>query len=116
MKDTEKRAAYDDDLLLKSNQAWIFKIGFIKINIFYLFSAALFFYILSLKYEQISNFISFYYCPLGHSKYSVSNIKLSDKNMKLINIIELERSDSKSNINLKRIAEDDEYEYYVKNN
>ncbi len=111
MKDTQKRAIYDDEQKLKNNQAWIFKIGKFKINILYFFSIALLAYLISLKIDKIKEILNFYYCPIGNEKYSIASIKLNKQNLKLLNIIEVDKLNDKD---LTRIAEDDEYEYYVK--
>lgn len=109
LKDTERRAIYDDELSLQNNQVWITKFWKIRINIIYLFGISLLTYILSLNYDRIKSYINFYYCPLGHQKYNISSIKINEKNLELIRFVEIERANNK----LKCIAEDDEYEYYI---
>ena len=68
-----------------------------------------------INYSKIDNFISYYYCPLGHNKFKISTLKTNETNLKLIKMVELKNNDKNAQINnLKRIAEDSEYEYYVK--
>jgi len=55
-----------------------------------------------------------YICPLGDSKFEVDQLKFSEKNLNLLNFIETTKEEIKSQ-NIKKIAEDDEYEYYVEN-
>lgn len=53
-----------------------------------------------------------YICPLGDSKHSVDNLKYKEENLKLLHIIETTKEQLQKEKS-KKIAEDDEYEYYV---
>ncbi len=63
------------------------------------------------------NFIEYYYnkikpkysCPLGTQKHEIDSLKYKEENLKMLDFIEA----SKAKENTKKIAEDDEYEYYV---
>ena len=53
-----------------------------------------------------------YNCPLGEEKFSVDNLKYNENNLKMIEFIEITKEDIIKE-NTSKIAEDDEYEYYV---
>lgn len=53
-----------------------------------------------------------YNCPLGEEKFSVDNLKYNENNLKLIEFIETTKEDIIKE-NTSKIAEDDEYEYFV---
>lgn len=77
---------------------------------------ALLMYFISTKLESLKRFALLYYCPLGSKKNEIKNLTFIPENIKLLNMIELSRSEIKEDLNsgLRQIAEDDEYEYYVK--
>ena len=50
-----------------------------------------------------------YACPLGTQKHEIDNLKYKEENLKMLDFIET----TKAADNTKKIAEDDEYEYYV---
>lgn len=54
-----------------------------------------------------------YACPLGEDKFNVDELKYNENNLKMLEFIDTSREilDGEST---KKIAEDDEYEYYVK--
>ncbi len=53
-----------------------------------------------------------YYCPLGEHKFNVDRLKFDEKNLAMLNFIETTKEDL-LNDKTKKIAEDDEYEYYI---
>lgn len=109
LKDTQKRAIYDEELLNK-DPAWIIKYGRIRINIIYFFLIAVGFYLSPNLLGLFNVWKSDYFCPLGESKYEIFDLKNNEKNLKLIEFIE----STKDNLsNAKKIAEDDEYEYFT---
>lgn len=80
-----------------------------------MFLLSLSIFIVILRIDNIKEFISYYYCPLGNNKHKINDLKTNEKNLKLIKMIELKDNDIVKNINcLNRIAEDNDYEYYVK--
>ncbi len=50
-----------------------------------------------------------YYCPLGEQKHEIDNIKYKEENLKMLQIVETNEAKEGT----KKIAEDDEYDYYV---
>lgn len=101
--------------MLLTNQAWVIEFKGYKINVVYFFIFALLMYYASTKLEKMKRFISLYYCPLGNQKDQIKSLAYSTENMRLLNMIEISRSEIQKEQNgLRRIAEDDEYEYYVK--
>jgi hypothetical protein len=59
--------------------------------------------------EGYKRFQTFYVCPLGSEKHNVDMLKYNEQNLKMLDIIET----TKENLKGKKIAEDDEYEYYT---
>lgn len=55
-----------------------------------------------------------YNCPLGQDKFSVDNLKYDEKNLKMLQFIEITKEEIIRE-NTSKIAEDDEYEYFVDN-
>ena len=55
-------------------------------------------------YQQYKKVSMVYYCPLGEEKFNVDEIKYRTENLELI--------DNLKDKNAKKIAEDDEFEYY----
>jgi len=53
-----------------------------------------------------------YNCPLGEEKFSVDSLKYNENNLKMIDFIETTKEEIIIE-NSSKIAEDDEYEYYV---
>ena len=53
-----------------------------------------------------------YNCPLGVEKFTVDNLKYNENNLKMIEFIESTKEDIIKE-NTRKIAEDDEYEYYI---
>lgn len=53
-----------------------------------------------------------YNCPLGEEKFSVDNLKYNENNLKMIEFIETTKEEIIRE-NTSKIAEDDEYEYFV---
>jgi hypothetical protein len=112
--DVHKRAAYDDDLLNNSEGVYYIKIWKFKINIFAWTLCALSFFVSYYLYEFYKRMRMQYICPLGDSKFEVDQLKFSEQNLNLLNFIETTKEEIKSQ-NIKKIAEDDDYEYYVEN-
>jgi len=113
--DTQKRAAYDDDLLNNSEGVYYITIWKFRINVILFFSFAVIFFLSKYAYDYYNNYLrGKYFCPLGEEKFGVDSLKFSEKNMKMLNFIETTREEILKE-NTKMIAEDDEYEYYVKN-
>lgn len=55
---------------------------------------------------------SLYICPLGEGKFSVDKLKFNQNNLEMLKFIEMSKQDDIFD-KTKKIAEDDEYEYYV---
>lgn len=111
--DVHKRAAYDEELLNNSDGVYYIKIGKFRINII-LFSFSAFIFFLS-KYAwdyYRDNLRVKYFCPLGEEKFEVDKLKFTNKNVELLKFIETTKEEIMSE-KTKKIAEDDEYEYYV---
>jgi hypothetical protein len=53
---------------------------------------------------------TFYFCPLGDTKHEVDALKYKEENLKMLDFVETTKD---SLANKKKIAEDDEYEYYT---
>ena len=112
--DVHKRAEYDDHLLNNSEGVYYIRIGKFKINVLAWTMCALLFFMSYYFYEFYKKMRMQYICPLGDSKFEVDQLKFSEKNLNLLNFIETTKEEIKSQ-NIKKIAEDDEYEYYVEN-
>jgi hypothetical protein len=52
----------------------------------------------------------FYICPLGDEKHEIDALKYNENNLKMITIVEATKNSMK---NQRKIAEDDEFEYYT---
>eukprot|EP00340_Litonotus_pictus_P007701 CAMPEP_0170520452 /NCGR_PEP_ID=MMETSP0209-20121228/5732_1 /TAXON_ID=665100 ORGANISM="Litonotus pictus, Strain P1" /NCGR_SAMPLE_ID=MMETSP0209 /ASSEMBLY_ACC=CAM_ASM_000301 /LENGTH=220 /DNA_ID=CAMNT_0010806739 /DNA_START=238 /DNA_END=900 /DNA_ORIENTATION=+ len=114
LKDEQRRAVYDDELLLQKRKAWYIKVLGFNVNIIYFFGFALATYIASLYLENFISVKDNYYCPLGENKYSITDLKSHDDNLKLLKIVEASTEDMNTKKNsMNKIAEDEEYEYYV---
>jgi hypothetical protein len=112
---TQKRAAYDDDLLNSSDGVYYITIWKFRINVILFFAFAVLFFLSKYGYDYYNNYLrSKFFCPLGEGKFEVDSLKFSEKNMKMLNFIETTREEIMKE-NTKKIAEDDEYEYYVEN-
>jgi hypothetical protein len=111
----QKRAAYDDDLLNSSEGVYYITIWKFRINVILFFAFAVLFFLSKYVYDYYkNNLLTKYFCPLGEDKFEVDHLKFSEKNMKMLNFIETTREEIIKE-NTKKIAEDDEYEYYVEN-
>lgn len=75
-----------------------------RISVIFFFSKYIFDYYKKLK--------QYYYCPLGEEKFNIDELKFKEDNLKLLKIIELEHEEADL-MNKSKIAEDEEYEYYV---
>jgi hypothetical protein len=112
----QKRAIYDDDLLNNSEGVYYINIWGFKINVIIFFLFAICFFLSKNAYDYYNNIIKVKYsCPLGQEKFEVDKLKFSDKNMKMLNFIEKTKEELiRENLSLgKKVAEDDEYEYYI---
>jgi hypothetical protein len=62
-------------------------------------------------YDYYKRVRTFYICPLGEAKHEVDSLKYKEENLKMLQIIETDE------VNLlkgqRKIAEDDEFEYYT---
>jgi hypothetical protein len=61
-------------------------------------------------YDYYNRMKTFYVCPLGEAKHEVDSLKYKEENLKMLDIIETNIEDV---IAKKKIAEDDEFEYYT---
>lgn len=55
-----------------------------------------------------------YKCPLKEEKFQIDNLKYNENNLKMIEFIEATKEDIIRE-NTSKIAEDEEYEYFVEN-
>jgi hypothetical protein len=55
---------------------------------------------------------NYYVCPLGTDKFGVDQLKYSEENLKMLHFIEVTK-EKILNSHTTKIAEDDEFEYYV---
>lgn len=54
-----------------------------------------------------------YFCPLGDHKYVVDSLKSNDENIKLLKMNDITKEDINKLGDSTKVAEDDEYEYFV---
>lgn len=113
LNDEHKRAAYDDDLLNNSEGLFYIKIWKFRINVIFLFIFSILFFLSKYAYDYYHKTLKLnYICPLGQDKFDVDKLKYTEKNESLLNFIEKTKEEIIKE-NTKKIAEDDEYEYYV---
>ncbi len=110
--DVNKRAVYDDEILNSGEGVYYIKIWKFKINVIVVTILSLVFFVSYYIRNKYKILRMKYYCPLGEDKFSVDKLKFSDQNISLLNFIEITKEEMR---NTKKIAEDDEYEYYVEN-
>mgnify|MGYP000889734435 FL=1 len=110
--DENKRAEYDDELLMKTENIYVLKIWKFRINVIYVFGFSLMFFASKYLIDYYKNIMMYYNCPLGEEKFSVDNLKYNEKTLNLIDFIETTKEDIIKE-NTHKIAEDDEYEYYT---
>lgn len=112
----KKRAIYDDELLNNSEGVYYIYIGKFRINIILFTLFAILFFISKFVYTYYHNYFKVkFICPLGQDKFEIDELKYSENNMRLLNFIEKTKEEllKEGLMNSKKIAEDDEYEYYV---
>ena len=97
--------------MLKRNKAWYIKIFGFNINIIYFFGFAVTIYFISSHTDYLIKLKNNYFCPLGEEKYSINDLKEHKTNLELLKVIEIQRDNL--NKQSKKVAEDDEYEYFV---
>jgi hypothetical protein len=111
--DTHKRAIYDDELLNNSEGVYYITVWKFRINILIFFTFSILFFLSKYFYDfYLTKLRVKYFCPLGEDKFQIDKLKFSDENTKMLEFIEVTK-DKLMNENSKKIAEDDEYEYYV---
>jgi hypothetical protein len=113
--DTQKRAIYDDELLNNSEGVYYIKIWKFKINVILFTAFAVVFFFSKYAWDFYRNNLrANYICPLGEEKHDVDKLKFTEKNISLLNFIEITKEEILKE-KTKKIAEDDEYEYFIEN-
>ena len=76
------------------------------------FSFSVMFFLSKYGIDLYKDIMMNYSCPLGEEKFSVDSLKYNENNLKIIEFIETTNEEIIKE-NTSKIAEDDEYEYYV---
>ena len=82
-------------------------------NVIFFSLFALLFFMSKYAWDYYRNHLRIkYICPLGEDKFEVDKLKFMEKNISLLNFIETTKEQLLAE-NTKKIAEDEEYEYYI---
>lgn len=80
----------------------------------FIFIFAILFFSSKYVYDYYSKYLKVkFICPLGKEKFGVDNLKFNESNLKMLEFIETTREELLDHQNKNKIAEDDEYEYFV---